>query len=306
MTPKSSKRKGRKQKKSINRSKPIHEADSISDCEIIEQVTPLIILDDELTNTEIENHPNQIEENCIVLEDTVIKNTPLDDPVAVFEVEDNSLFFIDNVPNAKFKTPIYSIEKVNGQPIEPIKDTIPVNIHPVEKEQTIMSKENKENDNSLSTCAPKERCDNLGNETEFQPDPQLSSTQFEIVTDLLDDSINTQESVLTLNSSTNENSEGLTSVCTVTSITNQLDNTRPSTSNVDTNSTMPVKRKALGENQSDEPITKRTKNVVAVDEIVSDDDDAVVFVSETLNFDRPSTVDIQSNRVCKVISFRFI
>lgn len=209
------------------------------------------------------------------------------------------------MPNARFKTPIYSIGKVNGQPIEPIKDTIPVNSQPAEKEQTIMSKENKENDNSLLTCPPKERCDSQsGNETEFQPDPQLSSTQFEIVTDLLDDSINTQESVMTLNSSTNENSDGLTSVCTVTSVTNQLDNTRPSTSNVcETNSTMPVKRKALGENQSDEPITKRTKDVVVVDEIVSDDDDAVVFVSETLNFDRPSTVDLQSNRVCEVISF---
>lgn len=297
MTPKKSKRKGRKQKFAKNQSQPTQEADSISDCEIIEQVTPLIVLDDELTNTEIENQPNSTEENCIVLEDTVINNNAIQgDPVTV--VEDHSLFFIDNVPNARFKTPIYNIEKVNGRPIESIKETIPVNNHPAEKEHTTMSKQNSANNNSPSICPPKERCDSLVNETEFKPDPQLSSTQFEIVPDSLDDSINIQESVLTVNSSTNETTnENATLVCTVTSIT------RPNTSNVDTNSTMPVKRKALGENQSDEPAAKRKKDVVVVEEIVSDDDDAVVFVSETLNFDRPSTVGLQSNRVCKVILF---
>lgn len=284
MTPKKSKWQGRKRKNSIKQSKPIQEADSISDCEIIEQFTPLIILDDELTNTDIENHPNPTEESCIVLEDTVINNATQDDPVAVVEVEDHSLFFVDNVPSARFKTPIYSIEKINGQPIVTITKTTPINNHPAEKEQTIISKQNKINNNFPSTGPPKKRCDSLVNETEFQPDPQLSSTQFEIIPISLDDSVNTQESVLTLNSTTNEKSQSVTS----------------STSNVETNSTMPVKRKALGENQCDEPATKRTKDVVAVDECVSDDDDAVVFVSETLNFDRPSSVRLQNNRVCKV------
>lgn len=206
------------------------------------------------------------------------------------------------MPNVRFKTPIYSVEQVDGRPIEPIKETTPTNNnHPAEEENTIMSKQNKNIHNSPSTCLPKKRCNSLNNETDFQPNPQLSSTQFEIVPDLLDDSINTQESVLTLNSSTNENSESVTSVCTVTRNTYQQDNTSSIGGNVETNST--VKRKALGENQSDEPATKRIKDVVAVDEFVSDDDDAVVFVSETLNFDRPSTVGSQSNRVRKWISF---
>lgn len=291
MTPKKSKRNKRKQKNSINQSKPIEEADSISDCEIIEQVTPFIILDDELSNTEIENHPNPTEESCIVLEDTVINDATQDEPVAVVEVEDHSLFFIDNIPNARFKTPIYSIEKINGQPIETIKDTTPVNNNPSEIEQTRMSKQNNYNDNFPSTCPPKKRCGRLINETEFQPNPQLSSTQFEIIPNLLDDS---QESILMLNSSTNENSQSVTSVGS-----NQLNNIRLSTSNVETNSTIPVKRKALGENQSDEPATKRTKDVVVVDEYIPDDDNSVVFVSETLNFDRSSTVGLPVNRVCK-------
>lgn len=255
----------------------------------------MIILDDELTNTDIDDHPNEIEQSCVVLDDTVINNNAAQENRrgADVEIENNSLFFIDNVPNAKFKTPLYSVEKVNGHPIKPIAEMTPMHNYRVQS-QTKMSAQNINNNDNFSSARPsQERCDSLVHETEFQPDPQLSSTQFEIVPDLLDDSINTQESVLTLNSSTNDNSENVTSVRTMTCSAEQLDNTSP------------IKRKALGENQSDEPATKRTKDVVVIEEeyVSDDDDDAVVFVSETLNFDRPSTVGLLSNRVCAHCGF---
>lgn len=255
-----------KKKKSI-------ENESLSDCEIIEQVTPIIVLDDEddvnNENTEIV----QAEQSCIVCEDTIVNNESNSDELAKSNVEDEPLFFEDKNPCAEFKTPIYQVKQASLV-CDLKKKKLTTKTVPKSKQIEVVV--------PSTSVVEDSHINNLLNEMPFQPNPALSSTRME----QLNDSLDADNSVVLLNQSADSSVENGSGECTGTSSTNRIE--IMSVGSIDHNENSTIKRKTSSIMLNGEPVEKRPKDVVVIDDTVSDDEDSVVFVSETIQFKRPN------------------
>lgn len=254
-------------------------SDCESDCEIIENVTPVIVLDDEQSNDAdqgsetLTNSTNETSESADNRESSAETSTP---------VEAEPLFFIDTnpgyVPQAKSAAPVYSVSAV-----------------PLAKDDETKDDETRDDDQMANlrdiritgpVCfANKEN--QAAFETTFAPDPQLSSTR---LYDELSDESALGPTRDTPSQATNFvisiNSTGALRRVSVHSPKAML----PKNSNGDDNlasngcdsaasTGRSRKRKATAD--QDEPPSKRfSSDVIVVNDTISDEE-SVVFISES-------------------------
>lgn len=266
-----------------------------SDCEIIENITPVIVLDDECTNeikdtstlneTNQTNITQQIEANETVTSttdticDSTIKSTETTQDIFVEsnqsietekEPELEQLFFIDKNPGTEFTAPIYEI---NTQPISICTENMAKNIK--------ITFANKENHEHLDTS--------------FAPNPLLSSTLMDLDAPMEENVTvsSSNESVtqptnfcISINSTCDDNSSRHVSVSRKTSPVAAVSNNNNSNeSRSNNNSSKGIKRKALTENHDEPPSKKNhseSSDVILVNDNLSDDD-SVIFVSEDID-----------------------
>lgn len=282
--------------------------ESFSDCEIIEQVTPLIVIDDDITQSEPIERP--AEENCITVDDTNIVNDSKNDTNegASSEPEVDILFFEDTVPSANFVTPAYDVEeKALGYGFtKPVPVSIPKKSSSSNVKESSQSKAmepSQSNSENIQTVVrahlPEGNNEAAISRREFRPDPKLSSTQIDIPMFDLNDSSTIEENVIPLNTSINNNDTANASVRCTTTITQtetpsadlQLSVSGERSAD-NQNSPSSMQRKLLGHDESVGPRRKEAKGVVTIDDHdeddneddqIDDEDDSIVFVSETID-----------------------
>lgn len=294
-----------------------HYSDAESDCEIIEQETPIIEIDidDDCADEPIElNTQNEtitteqvvVEAACTSdpsNETTTISNTqhntsidsnaPTEEEISCkITTEPNSrspepdaLFFVDKNPTTHFEAPIYEI--ISG-PSTHSNQNMPQNFR--------ITVPNKENNANL--------------ENSFAPNPLLSSTRLNISCHDVEESTgsssnndSTQQQPTNFQISVNSNSERrvdigkLSPIVSNAKASNVKDNGNGDGKNYNTkdnnnkanNNIAPkaIKRKAEN-NAREEPLSKRSHSelsdvIVLNDTAADEEEDSVVFVSETID-----------------------
>lgn len=282
-----------------NSDKPRNISESISDCEIVEEPTPLIVLDDEFGEVDNDKPGGQNNENDGIGASNGVETSP----TSITE-----LFYEDKEPTSNFVVPIYNIndsslvqekpqppQKVNEKPIVTqlgnMNIRVTKSVHP-----------NTQRDIDATTAASN------ANETlsEFQQDNLLSSTRIEEPNSSLDNSSNLSKTNLIISIQSNSTNSETTRTVISSSDTVTKDKqinggdlqahtspvNQPSTSASAANKSTGLKRKAETPPNS-ESATKRSRNVVVIDSDMENDsdieEDSVVFVSET-NLSTPHNV----------------
>lgn len=283
-----------------------------SDCEIIENVTPLIVLDDDCT-TEPQSPASESVASNIVTNSVNLsghsnaQSSKTDESVEQEQVEPNlgiqsqpepvtePLFYIDKNPCTTFEAPIYQVnERVNpkkigemSSPIQNIRINGPVNFT------------NKENEAS--------------NVTMFTPDPMLSSTRVDNLFDSLDESAKS--------SSSNDSPESDNNIHISINSTCETGESRMVTAsrnspkapeyvltgihnNNNIEKSRPNKRKSEKKTE-DEPLSKKnTPDVIVLNDTISDtEEDSVVFVSETIERRNRAAILGNTNRHNKALNY---
>lgn len=311
----------------------IDDSQSESDCEIIENVTPVIILDDdyineqksqtcksgisttvtsnisndiiETTNTTVSesnqtNKSNQTNEtNEPELESTLDSSSSIPNPSS------EPLFYIDKNPCTTFDAPIYQVNILKPNQFEEMSSNVrniringPVNFT------------NKENEAT--------------NITIFTPNPMLSSTRVNDLFDGLDKntSPSSNDEATNFHISINSTCEFGASRVVTASRVSPISSDQPLTSIRNNNNIemeRPIKRKAE-QNADDEPALKKstdnviafnksnskknTNEIIVLNDTMSDiDEDSVVFVSETIHEKRNRTTIIDQSNKHKALDY---
>lgn len=262
---------------------------SESDCEIIEDVTPIIVLDDDCTSEshqqtanesidEVNETQQQTENETITSITEINRENPINSTETTLEsslIETNTdpeptaLFYVDTNPSTNCEAPIYEINpelKTNSN--ENMSSMNGRNIR-VNGPVCFTNKENQALDETL-----------------FNPNPLLSSTLlYDSITGSSDDSSSKDQSNLhiTINSTCETG--------TLRSVT--ASSSSPSTSaeklaNISNNNNIyerrPNKRKAPKDVTEEPPAKKNLSDVIVLCDTISDaeDEGSVVFVSETV------------------------
>lgn len=276
-----------------------HSSDSESDCEIIESITPLIVLDDDgipepkspvsetVTNstvtssecTEIQPSEKSSESDTNPTPkldsqpDPEIEPEPEQEPEPRPDPEPPApLFFIDKNPGTDFEAPIYEVnECIRAKDIE----TMASNVRNIRINGPVNFK-NKENE--------------VTNDPIFTPNPLLSSTR---LNDSLDENANNPSNDSMTSASDTIFQISINSTCETeakrkVTITRSPKPAEQALSNIGNNNNIepsrPNKRKS-GKDTPNEPPTKKnnTSNVIVLNDTISDaEEDSVVFVSETI------------------------
>lgn len=254
-----------------------------SDCEIIENVTPLIVLDDdgldepkrsnsETAHSSTNTSSINISESSNVQSSEILNESesnvelnsepdrpPDPDPEPEPEPEPVPLFFIDKNPGVDFEAPIYEVKEPETMSARArnIRITGPVKFT------------NKENE--------------VSDETVFIPNPQLSSTR---LNDSIDENGNTpSNSMVTdtnLHISINSTCESRTVTMTGSQKSEQALSNIGNTNTIE--ASRPNKRKSQKQTPDEPPVKKtNTSDVIVLNDTISDtEEDSIVFVSETI------------------------
>lgn len=253
--------------------------DAESDCEIIENIAPLIVLDDDSPSEPV------IESTVESIETDSTKATK-----TAVEVEPKPLFFVDNTPSTDFSPPIYDIDsEVNPNQIMSQVRNIRIS-GPV-------SFTNKENRVTL--------------EPNFAPDPMLSSTRLNESLEE-DDNISVDHVVsmppaihISIDSSCET---GASRKITVDRPSSKPSSPKPTTTTeYNNNNNKPVdvpranKRKADNSADNEQPPQKKNaSDVIVLNDTILDvdhvEDDSVVFVSETMLPQKPDEILTRPNK----------
>lgn len=261
-----------------------------SDCEIIEDVTPVIVLDDDCTTDPIspacESATNNTVTNSVISSEQSEAQSKIDEsdekeeqepelesqspPVPVTE----PLFYIDKNPCTHFEAPIYQVNEIAksketddmSSQIRNIRINGPVNFT------------NKENEAS--------------NVTMFTPDPMLSSTRVNNLFDSQDESAKSTSTDDPMSSDNNIHIS-INSTCEtgesriVTSSRNSPKVPEQALTSIGNNNNIeksrPNKRKSEKKTEEEPPSKKNTPDIIVLNDTISDtEEDSVVFVSETI------------------------
>lgn len=248
-------------------------SESESDCEIIEQVTPVIVLDDDFVDDKSEHSGS----NTDPTSQTINSSQTTEQSTQIFET--TPLFFVDKNPGTNFETPIYELNSVTKPNMA---QNFQITFH------------NQENDANLDNS--------------FAPNPILSSTRLNVSCDDPETSASNTSSDKAESKATNLcisiNSTNDASRCVSLSksppivapakLTNGSTNCFPQS----------MKRKAQNETE-DEPSLKRkqceSSDVIVLNDTISDDE-SVVFVSETLEHQSRNRFNMFRDRAADFIS----
>ncbi|XP_031620950.1 NEDD4-binding protein 1-like [Contarinia nasturtii] len=296
-------------KQSIRNRNENSNSHSESDCEIIEQVTPLIVLDDDFINESSEQsaRPNIQNETSETIKSTV-------NSIDASDINGTVIVVPNQTPNKNNSLSSNEVTtESNLQPPEEIpwffEDKTPGctdSEAPIYEINCASSTNNYQNMAKKIQITFQNKENNVNFDNSFAPNPLLSSTHLNGSCDEMEASPENLSNDTCAPSQANNlcitiNSTGVNDISRQVSIgkTSPIASETAKSQMINAsleNAQKMNKRKASNEIEKNEPALKRSRNepsdVIVVNDTISDEDDSVVFVSETLDHQNRNRINL--------------